>query len=114
MFDGPTASPLPPPGAATDGDFKTQVRARRNELLGLWAAGHMGFDSHAAATYARMIVKSGITQPDDWALVAAIASDLRESGCRLSEGAIWTELAQFAAIATLELGGEPRSAPIAA
>ena len=39
-----------------DQELQFKVKARRNRLLGLWAAAKMGLEGDAAATYAREVV----------------------------------------------------------
>ena len=41
---------------AHDEELRFKVAARRNKLLGLWAAGEMGLSGEDAATYAKSVV----------------------------------------------------------
>ena len=43
---------------AHDADMQFKADARRNKLLGLWAAELMGLSGEAAANYAKEVVKS--------------------------------------------------------
>jgi hypothetical protein len=74
-----------------------KVKARRNHLLGLWAAGQMGMSGHAAEAYAR-----GLTDPaqhlhGDTQIVAKLLHDFKAKHVALDETRIHLELAHFAA-----------------
>jgi hypothetical protein len=74
-----------------------KVKARRNHLLGLWAAGQMGLSDAAAEAYAR-----GITDPSqhlhgDKEIVAKILGDFKAKGVALDETRVNLELSHFAA-----------------
>lgn len=43
---------------AHDQELEFKAVARRNKLLGLWAAGEMGLDGDEAAAYAKEVVKA--------------------------------------------------------
>ena len=48
-----------------DQEFQFKVNARRNKLLGLWAAGLMGLDGADAEAYAKQVVVSDFDEPGD-------------------------------------------------
>jgi hypothetical protein len=74
-----------------------KVKARRNHLLGLWAAGQMGLSSDAAETYARGITDPGQHLRGDKEIVSKILGDFKQKGVALDEMRINIELAHFAA-----------------
>ena len=74
-----------------------KVKARRNHLLGLWAAGQMGLSGHAAEAYARSIADPAQHLRGDTAIVAKILSDFQAKRVALDETRINLELAHFAA-----------------
>ncbi|MBV9152304.1 MAG: DUF1476 domain-containing protein, partial [Alphaproteobacteria bacterium] len=47
-----------------DQELQFKVKARRNKLLGLWAAGRMGLSGGAADTYAREVVEAEFSGGD--------------------------------------------------
>ena len=74
-----------------------KVKARRNHLLGLWAAGQVGLSDAAAEAYAR-----GITDPSqqlhgDKEIVAKIRGDFKAKCVALDETRVNLELSHFAA-----------------
>lgn len=74
-----------------------KVKARRNHLLGLWAAGQIGLSGDAAATYARGIADPGQHLHGDKEIVSKILGDFKAKGLALDETRINIELAHFAA-----------------
>lgn len=81
-----------------------RLRARRNKLLGQWAAGRMGLAGDAAEAYAAALVAAAVERGDDAAILTAIGRDLAAKGVGLDEEAIRRELARCAQTAKRELG----------
>ena len=50
---------------AHDEDLKFRATARRNKLLGLWAAEKLGISGDEAEAYARPVVKADFEEPGD-------------------------------------------------
>ncbi len=65
---------------AIDEELKFKAEARRNRLLGLWAAEKLGITGDAAAAYARETVASAFEEGGERAIVARIANDLSAKG----------------------------------
>jgi hypothetical protein len=61
---------------AHDEEMKFRAEARRNKLLGLWAAELMGKTGEDADTYAREVVKADFEEPGHEDVVRKVASDL--------------------------------------
>ena len=55
-------------------DFK--IGARRNKLLGLWAAGLLGLADEAADAYAREVIESDFEEPGDDDVLRKVHGDL--------------------------------------
>ncbi|GGF43469.1 aldolase [Aliidongia dinghuensis] len=85
-----------------------KIIARRNRLLGLWAAGQLGLTGEAAAAYAAGLVDAEVTAPGDDAIIQKVSSDLKALGDP-AVAEVATRLRQYAAEATKELGGETAS-----
>ena len=64
-------------------DFK--VMARRNKLLGLWAAEKMGIDGADAETYAKEVVVSDFDRPGDDDVLEKVQGDLTAKGLGLAD-----------------------------
>jgi len=64
-------------------DFK--VNARRNRLLGLWAAKELGIPDAEAEAYAKTVVLADFQKPGDDDVVEKIVADFKTKGIEMSE-----------------------------
>jgi hypothetical protein len=62
-----------------------KARARRNKLLGLWAAGLMEKSSAEAEAYAKSLVDALVEKGDDQSLFERLRSDLDAAGATMSD-----------------------------
>jgi hypothetical protein len=84
-------------------DLAFSIRARRNKMLGLWAAGHMGLIGAAADRYAASVVDAEIAAHDDQALIKKVRDDLVTSGTPVPEQQICRQLAVLEARARAQI-----------
>jgi len=61
---------------AHDSEMQFRAEARRNKLLGLWAAGLMGKSDEAAAAYAIEVVSADFEEAGDEDVVRKVVADL--------------------------------------
>ncbi|MEL6449958.1 MAG: DUF1476 domain-containing protein [Pseudomonadota bacterium] len=61
---------------AHDAEMQFKADARRNKLLGLWAAELMGKTGEAASDYAREVVKSDFEEAGDEDVYRKVSGDL--------------------------------------
>lgn len=61
---------------AHDADMQFRAEARRNKLLGLWAAGLLGKSGDAAASYAMSVVQADFEEAGVEDVVRKVYSDL--------------------------------------
>lgn len=71
---------------ALDAEQEFKATARRNRMLGEWAAGLMGLET--VADYARAVVKSDFEQPGDEDVLRKVFGDLKGAGVSVSEGEV--------------------------
>jgi hypothetical protein len=71
---------------ASDAEQEFKAAARRNRLLGEWAAGLMGLAK--ADDYARAVVKSDLELPGDEDVLRKVFEDLKGAGLTVSEGEV--------------------------
>jgi len=71
-----------------DMELQFKARARRNKLLGLWAAGLMGKSGDAAEDYARDIVMAGCEKPGGHDVLHTLMHDLAAAGKPVEEHTI--------------------------
>jgi len=63
---------------AHDAEMQFKAEARRNKLLGLWAADLLGKTGDAAADYAKEVVKSDFEEAGDEDVYRKVSGDLGE------------------------------------
>jgi hypothetical protein len=81
-----------------DEELRFKVTARRNRLIGLWAAEKMGLSGDAANTYAGSIVDA-VFAGGDPRVVEKLVADLAAKGQNVTVDQIKFELDHFAATA---------------
>ena len=77
---------------AHDAEMQFKADARRNKLLGLWAAGLMGKDEAAASDYAREVVKSDFEEAGHEDVYRKVSGDL---GDLADEASIRAKMAEL-------------------
>jgi hypothetical protein len=75
-----------------DQELAFKVTARRNKLLGQWAAQHLGLTGAAADSYAAEVVSADFTRPGDSDVIEKVAADFTTKGVKLDAAAIADEL----------------------
>ena len=65
---------------ALDEEQKFKAEARRNKLLGLWAAEQLGKSADEAAAYAKEVVAADFEEAGDADVVRKVATDLADKG----------------------------------
>lgn len=83
---------------ALDQEQEFKAIARRNKLLGLWAAEKMGLNAASAEEYGAAIVRADFEQPGDEDVFRKIMQDLQGSGISVSEGEIRRKMDELASI----------------
>jgi hypothetical protein len=61
---------------AHDSEMQFRAEARRNKLVGLWAAGLMGKSGDAAAAYSMEVVSADFEEAGDEDVVRKVVADL--------------------------------------
>jgi hypothetical protein len=77
---------------AHDAEKQFKAEARRNKLLGLWAAGLMGKSGDAAAEYAKEVVKADFEEAGHEDVVRKVSGDL---GGKASDDEIRAKMAEL-------------------
>ncbi|MDZ7905922.1 MAG: DUF1476 domain-containing protein [Cypionkella sp.] len=88
---------------AHDADMQFRAEARRNKLLGLWAAGLMGKSGDEAADYAAGVVAADFEEAGSEDVVRKVSADLAG---RASDDEIRAKLAVLMAEAKAQLMSE--------
>ncbi|WP_411892026.1 DUF1476 domain-containing protein [Yoonia sp. SDW83-1] len=88
---------------AHDAEMQFKAEARRNKLLGLWAADLMGKSGDEAQAYAQDVIKSDFEEPGHEDVYRKVSGDLGELA---DETTIRTKMAELMAEAKAQLLSE--------
>ena len=73
---------------ARDQELQFKIVARRNRLLGMWAAKKMGLTEVEADAYARDVIRADFEEGGDDDVVRKLLGDLTSAGIDIDDGAI--------------------------
>lgn len=82
---------------ANDQELEFRATARRNRLLGEWAAELMGLEN--VHDYAQAVVKSDFEQPGEDDVLRKVGQDLAGAGLSVNEGQLRAKMDELLAIA---------------
>ena len=82
-----------------DEDLKFKVTARRNKLLGLWAAEQMNITGAEADAYAKQVVAADFEKPGDSDVVEKVLNDLGAKGVSMDEHRLRKEMTRLMEVA---------------
>jgi hypothetical protein len=87
-------------------EHRFKALARRNKLLGLWAAQLLGYDGDAAKARAAALVEAQVGRGDDAALVAELEGEFSRAGVEVSAHRIRRKMdeAMAQAVADIQAG----------
>ena len=88
---------------AHDAEMQFKADARRNKLLGLWAADLMGKSDEDAAEYAKEVIKSDFEEAGHEDVVRKVSGDLDG---KATDDEIRAKMAEFLATAKAQLMSE--------
>lgn len=91
---------------AHDEELKFKATARRNKLLGLWAAEKLGLSGEQAEAYAKTVVKADFEEPGDEDVFRKVRSDFDARGVDQSDHQIRRTMEELMAKAVTELGAK--------
>ena len=77
---------------AHDQEMAFRITARRNRLLGQWAAGLMNLTAAEADSYAKSVVQADFEEAGDEDVIRKLLGDLTSAGVEIEEGRIRTAL----------------------
>ena len=84
---------------AHDEEIQFRITARRNRLLGEWAAAKMGLDAAETDAYAKAVVQADFEEAGDEDVIRKLVGDLTSAGVDIDEASVRTALAEQAVIA---------------
>ncbi|MEL7116200.1 MAG: DUF1476 domain-containing protein [Pseudomonadota bacterium] len=88
---------------AHDAEMQFKAEARRNKLLGLWAAELMGKTGDAAEDYAKEVIRADFEEAGDEDVYRKVAGDL---GDKADEATIRAKMVEMMGLAKAQLMDE--------
>ncbi|MCK5745174.1 MAG: DUF1476 domain-containing protein [Oricola sp.] len=80
---------------AHDAELRFKAEARRNKLLGLWAAGLMGKSGADADAYAKEVIKADFEEAGDEDVFRKVRADFDAAGVDQSDHQIRRQMQDF-------------------
>jgi hypothetical protein len=91
---------------ALESDQLFRIQARRNRLLGAWAAAKMNLSAAEAEAYGKSVVQADFEEAGDEDVVRKLLGDLTSAGIDTSEGEVRAALDEKAVEAKRQIMGE--------
>lgn len=91
---------------ALDEETAFRVAARRNRLLGEWAAGLMELTPEETEAYKKAVVQADFEEAGDEDVIRKLLGDLTQAGCEVDEAAVRAQLEEKAIEARRQLMSE--------
>src|ERR1700752_1322251 len=92
-----------------DRELEFRIHARRNRLLGLWAAQEMGLPASEHESYARSLVMAQLDLHGSEGVIQKLMADVTDRGVDLSEHRIRRHLAELQELARRQVMAEVKS-----
>ena len=91
---------------AMDEETAFRVAARRNRLLGQWAAEQMGLTPEETDAYAKAVVQADFEEAGDEDVIRKLLGDLTGAGCEVDEATVRAALEEKSVEARRQLMSE--------
>lgn len=91
---------------AHDRELEFRVTARRNKLLGLWAAERLGLSGTDAEAYAREVVQADFEEAGDGDVLRKVLGDLQAKEADMSEHRVRRHMDELMADARTQIESE--------
>jgi hypothetical protein len=89
-----------------DKELEFKATARRNKLLGLWAANLLGIHGAEAETYAKSVVKADMEKAGDQDVVDKLLGDFKQRGIDMSEHRLRKQMTELMSAAVAQIRSE--------
>ena len=89
-----------------DQELQFKVNARRNKLLGMWAADKLGISGDDAEAYAKDVIAADFESPGDNDVLQKVLGDLNGKGLDATEAAVRYEMDRLLEQAKREIAEE--------
>jgi hypothetical protein len=91
---------------AMDAETAFRVAARRNRLLGHWAAEKMGLSPEETEAYAKAVIQADFEEAGDEDVIRKVLGDLVGAGCDIDDAAVRAALDEKSVEAKRQLMSE--------
>jgi hypothetical protein len=88
-----------------DADLRFKAEARRNRLLGLWAADKLGKSGAEAEAYAREVVAADFDEPGHAGVLRRVLGDLTAKGIAVTESDVRAKMSELLVTAVEQVKG---------
>ncbi|MGC2775417.1 MAG: DUF1476 domain-containing protein [Bradyrhizobium sp.] len=88
---------------AHDEELKFKAEARRNKLLGLWAAEKLGKSGADADAYSKEVVAADFEEAGDGDVLRKVLGDLTANGTAITEAEIRAKMSELLATAVAQI-----------
>jgi len=93
---------------AHDEELRFKVYARRNKLLGLWAAGEMALSGGAADSYAKEVVAADFEKPGEEDVFEKVRRDFDAKAIKISDHMLRRQMEELLDTAKSQIEQEVR------
>ncbi len=91
---------------AMDAETAFRVAARRNRLLGHWAAEKMNLSPEETEAYAKAVIQADFEEAGDEDVIRKVLGDLTSAGCDIDDAAVRAALEEKSVEAKRQLMSE--------
>ena len=84
---------------AHDAELQVRIQARRNRLLGEWAAVKMGLTPEETDAYAKAVVQADFEEAGDEDVIRKLVGDMTQAGLDIDEAGVRAALEEQAVVA---------------
>lgn len=84
---------------AHDAELQFRIQARRNRLLGEWAAVKMGLTPEETDAYAKAVVQADFEEAGDEDVIRKLVGDMTQAGLDIDEAGVRAALEEQAVVA---------------
>lgn len=92
---------------AQDEELRFKAQARRNKLLGLWAAGQLGKTGDDAEAYAKEVVRADFEEPGDEDVFRKLRQDFDKAGVPMSDEQLRKTMREMLIAAAEQISPQP-------
>jgi hypothetical protein len=93
---------------AMDEELKFKAEARRNKMLGEWAAMRLGLSGAAVDDYVKSVRRADLAQKGDDDVFQKVMQDLKDKGVAVADAELRKTMNDFLAVAVAQIEGEKK------